>query len=284
MTSGEKLLIRPYGDRKDDGVIQLSFVLPVAASEKAKEAAATVAKKLGLSHVLVSSMEKAGDGYSFFVVYGRTHMQLDFNAIEVPTVLHRKHGYDELNEAIKRDLARKIVVVGACIGTDSHTTGIDAIMNMKGFAGDYGLERYPGYRAINMGSQVEPAALVARAKAENADAVLVSKVVTQRDVHKEDARALIDAARKEGIFEKTIFLFGGPRVDHKTALELGFDAGFGPGTKPSDVANYIYYRILERTGRMPPPQQTAHGTQDATIAGATTSPGGGPPEKLGETL
>lgn len=273
----EKNLIRPYGDRKDDGVIQLSFVLPVPASEKAKEAAAAVAKKLGLSHVLVSAMERAGEDYSFFVVYGRTHMQLDYNAIEVPVVLHRKHGFDELNECIKRDIARRVVVVGACIGTDSHTTGIDAIMNMKGFAGDYGLERYPQLRAINMGSQVEPAALVARAKAEQADAVLVSKVVTQRDVHKEDARALIDLAKQEGIFEKTIFLFGGPRVDHKTALELGFDAGFGPGTKPSDVANYIYYRLLERAGKAPAPQPTAHGTQDATLA----MPG---EPKIGETL
>ena len=244
----DKDLIRPYGDRKDDGVIQLSFVLPVPCSEKAKEAAATVAKKLGLSHVLVAAMEKAGESYSFFVVYGRTHMQLDYNAIEVPEVVHRKHGFDELNEAIRRDLGRRIVVIGACIGTDSHTTGIDAIMNMKGFAGDYGLERYPMFRAINLGSQVEPEKLVARAKEEAADAVLVSKVVTQREVHKEDARALIDAAKQQGIFEKTIFLFGGPRVDHKTALELGFDAGFGPGTRPSDVANYIYYRMLERKG------------------------------------
>jgi beta-lysine 5,6-aminomutase beta subunit len=272
----EKQIIRPYGDRKDDGVIQLSFVLPVPASEKAKEAAALVAKKLGLSHVLVSAMEPAGEDYSFFVVYGRTHMQLDYGAIEVPVVAHRKHGFDELNDAVRRDLGRRIVVVGACIGTDSHTTGIDAIMNMKGFAGDYGLERYPMFRAVNLGSQVEPAELVARAKAEGADAVLVSKVVTQRDVHKEDARALIERAKEEGIFEKTIFLFGGPRVDHKTAVELGFDAGFGPGTKPSDVANYIYYRILERQGRAPPPQETAHGTQDATVPGT--------PEKLGETL
>ncbi len=135
-------------------------MLPVAASEKAKEAAALVAKKLGLSNVLVSAMEKAGEDYSFFVVYGRTHMQLDYGAIEVPVVAQRKHGFDELNEAVRRDLGRRIVVVGACIGTDSHTTGIDAIMNMKGFAGDYGLERYPMFRAVNLGSQVEPQALV----------------------------------------------------------------------------------------------------------------------------
>jgi len=90
--------------------------------------------------------------------------------------------------------------------------------------------------------------------------------VIERDVHKEDARNLIEAAKEAQIFERTIWLFGGPRVDHKTALELGFDAGFGPGTKPSDVANYIYYRLLERQNRAPPPEPTAHGTPDATIS------------------
>jgi beta-lysine 5,6-aminomutase beta subunit len=44
-------------------------------------------------------------------------------------------------------------------------------------------------------------------------------------------------------------LLGGPRVDHKLALELGFDAGFGPGTKPSDVANFIVHQVLQRLGK-----------------------------------
>ena len=88
--------------------------------------------------------------------------------------------------------------------------------------------------------------------------------------------AIGELAKEQGIFEKTIFLFGGPRVVHKTALELGFDAGFGPGTRPSDVANFIYYRLMERSGRPPSPQKTAHGTPDATV------PATG--EKLGDTL
>ena len=41
-------------------------------------------------------------------------------------------------------LGRKLVVVGACIGTDAHTVGIDAILNIKGFAGEKGLEYYRG--------------------------------------------------------------------------------------------------------------------------------------------
>jgi beta-lysine 5,6-aminomutase beta subunit len=40
-------------------------------------------------------------------------------------------------------------------------------------------------------------------------------------------------------------------VDHKLAMELGFDAGFGPGTKPSDVANYIVHALLKKMGKEP---------------------------------
>ncbi len=43
-----------------------------------------------------------------------------------------------------------------------------------------------------------------------------------------------------------LFLLGGPRIDHKLALELGFDAGFGPGTQPSQVASYIVDTLIKR--------------------------------------
>jgi beta-lysine 5,6-aminomutase beta subunit len=127
--------------------------------------------------------------------------------------------------------------------------GIDAIMNMKGFAGDYGLERYPAFEARNLGSQVENAALARRCVEAGADAVLVSQVVTQRDVHRENARQLIDELGRLGYRERVIALLGGPRIDHKLALELGYDAGFGPGTRPSDVANYLVGEVLRRLGK-----------------------------------
>jgi beta-lysine 5,6-aminomutase beta subunit len=42
---------------------------------------------------------------------------------------------------------------------------------------------------------------------------------------------------------------GGPRVTHKLALELGFDAGFTIGSKPSDVANFLYEKMMEKSGK-----------------------------------
>jgi beta-lysine 5,6-aminomutase beta subunit len=244
-------LLRPYGDRRDDGVVQLSFALPVPPSEKAKEAAIQFIRKLGFQQVLIATMESAGTDFSFFVAYGRTHAAIDFNTIEVPEVVVRKLGFDEINAAIAKQLGRKIVVVGACTGSDTHAVGIDAIMNMKGYAGDYGLERYPGFEAHNLGSQVENETLVRKAKDWKADAILVSQVVTQRDLHKDNARQFIDVCKAQGLVGKTLLLLGGPRIDHKLALELGFDAGFGPGTKPSDVANYVFSAVLQKEGKAP---------------------------------
>jgi beta-lysine 5,6-aminomutase beta subunit len=140
-------------------------------------------------------------------------------------------------------------VLGACTGSDAHAVGIDAIMNMKGFAGDYGLERYPCLDARNLGAQVENVVLARQCVDLQADAVLVSQVVTQRDVHKENAVGLIEELRRLGYREKIVALLGGPRIDHRLAIELGYDAGFGPGTKPSDVANYVAGRVLEKAGK-----------------------------------
>ncbi len=248
-TKPTKQIIRPYGDRRDDGVVQLSFTLPVPLSEKAKEAAAVFTKKMGFTDVKVAAAERAADTYTFFIVYARTSISLDYAEIDVPEVVVKKLGFDDLNVLIKDKVGRRIVVFGACTGTDTHTVGIDAILNMKGYAGDYGLERYPGFEAHNLGSQVPNEDLIKKAQARNADAILVSQVVTQRDVHKDNSRQFIEAAKAAGIHGKTLLLLGGPRVDHKLALDLGFDAGFGPGTKPSDVANYIVHQVLQKEGK-----------------------------------
>jgi beta-lysine 5,6-aminomutase beta subunit len=79
--------------------------------------------------------------------------------------------------------------------------------------------------------------------------VLVSQVVTQRDVHKENARALVEELARLGVRDRVVAVLGGPRIDHRLALELGYDAGFGAGTRPSDVANFVVAEVLRRMGK-----------------------------------
>jgi beta-lysine 5,6-aminomutase beta subunit len=244
----EPKLVRAYGDREGDGMVQMSFVLPVPPSAKAREAAKHFAEAHGLSEPLVTTMEEAAKGYSYFVVYGHSSHAVDVSRIEVPEVKTTLLSHDELDERVATRLGRKIVVVGACTGSDAHTVGIDAVLNYKGYAGDKGLESYKCFEAHNLGAQVENHELAARAQGLRADAILVSQVVTQRNCHKENSAALVELIREQGWRDGVILLLGGPRIDHKLALELGFDAGFGPGTKPSDVANYIVQRVCGEEG------------------------------------
>lgn len=248
--------IRPYGDRKDDGRIQLSFTLPVPVSDRAREAARKLCERLGLENLVVATMEPAGRDFSFFVVYGSTSVVLDFAEIDVPEVKTPTWSFKEINTIIKERIGRRLVVVGACTGSDAHTVGIDAILNMKGYAGDKGLEAYPWIDAHNLGAQVDNAALVARARELGADAILVSQIITQRDVHKENSRQLIELMRKQGQRD-VLLLLGGPRIDNKLARELGYDAGFGSGTRPSQVAGYIIQEMLHRRGE-PLPELEPH--------------------------
>jgi beta-lysine 5,6-aminomutase beta subunit len=141
------------------------------------------------------------------------------------------------------------VVVGACTGTDAHTVGIDAIMNMKGYNGEYGLERYPEIDAYNLGSQVENEVLLEKALELNADVLLVSQIVTQKGVHITNLTELVELVEAEGLRDRFILICGGPRITHELALELGYDAGFGPGTLAPQVASYFVQEIHNRMTR-----------------------------------
>ena len=235
--------LRAYGDREGDGMVQMTFVLQVPPSARSREAAKKFAEMHGLAEPIVATMEECAQGYSYFVVYGHSSHAIDVSQIDVPEIRTEALTRDEIEHRIKSRLGRKIIVVGACTGSDAHTVGIDAVLNYKGYAGDKGLESYKGFSSYNLGAQVENEQLAERALALHADAILVSQVITQRNCHKENAAALIDLAKKQGWRDNVVLILGGPRIDHKLALELGFDAGFGPGTKPSEVASFLIERL-----------------------------------------
>ncbi|WP_124728544.1 OAM dimerization domain-containing protein [Staphylospora marina] len=238
--------VKPYGDTMDDGMVQLSFTLPVPAGEEAREAARQLASKMGLEEPQVYHMKDLGENFTFFIVYGRCVHSVDFTAIRVPKVESEVMDFYEINRFIEQHIGRKLVVVGACTGTDAHTVGIDAIMNMKGYNGEYGLERYPWIDAYNLGSQVENEELLAKAIELNADVILVSQVVTQKGVHITNLTHLVELIEAEGLRDRFLLICGGPRISHELALELGYDAGFGPGSLAPHVASYFVQEIARR--------------------------------------
>ncbi|MCX7642008.1 MAG: cobalamin-dependent protein [Elusimicrobiales bacterium] len=243
-------LVKPYGDTLNDGAMQLSFTLPIPFGGKAKECAKKYLEKLGFKDINIVNMSYLSDEFTFFIAYVKSDLAIDYDSVEYISAIEKSMSMDEINNFIKEYIKRKVVVIGAATGTDAHTVGIDAIMNMKGYNHHYGLERYPMIEAMNMGSQVPNEKLIEMAVKINADAILVSQVVTQKDIHIKNLTNFIELVEAEGLRDRFILIVGGPRIDNKLAIELGFDAGFGPGTYAEDVATFIVKKMVERKRKL----------------------------------
>lgn len=241
--------VKPYGDTMNDGKVQVSFTLPVPCGDEAVEAAKQMMKKMGFENPLVVFHKELTKGFTFFNCYGSTTHTVDFSSIHVPKVESTVMDMHATDEFIREHIGRKIVAIGASTGTDAHTVGIDAIMNMKGYAGHYGIERYEMFEALNMGSQVTNEEFIAKAIEMKADVLLVSQTVTQKDVHIKNLTELVEMLEAEGLRDKVILVCGGPRISHELAQELGYDAGFGSGSYADDVASYVAQELARRLNK-----------------------------------
>lgn len=241
--------VKPYGDTMNDGKTQVSFTLPVPFGNEAIEAAKQLMLKMGFENPQVVFYKELTKGFTFFNCYGNCTHTVDFTSIHVPKVEAATWDMQEVDAYVKEHIGRKLVVIGASTGTDAHTVGIDAIMNMKGYAGHYGLERYDGLEAHNLGSQVTNEEFIAKAIELNADVLLVSQTVTQKDVHIQNLVELVEMLEAENLRSKVILCCGGPRITHELAKELGYDAGFGMNTYANDVASYAVQEFVRRQNR-----------------------------------
>ncbi len=245
--SEKRTLIRPYGDRLNDGSMQLSFSLPIPLSTRSREAAKSIAGRLGLDRIRLISALDLGNNFSFYILYGITSVEIDEQDIHLTDVERPLLDFWRINHLMEFELKKRVTVVGATIGTDAHTVGLDAILNAKGFGGQPGLERYPQFRVVNLGAQVPPDEVLETARGQHAEVILISQVVTQRNAHLENLTLLAEMLEAEGIRQDLLLICGGPYIDSQVALEVGFDAAFGPGTTPLAVASLIVEELLKKT-------------------------------------
>jgi beta-lysine 5,6-aminomutase beta subunit len=242
-------IVRPYGDTMDDGKVQLSFTLPVPDGPRGREAARLMVLGWGFRDCEVVHSAAIADDFSFYVAYASTERGVDYDLAVADAAAEAEASMtmDEIDEYIRAHLGRKIVIVGACTGFDAHTVGIDAIMNMKGYNHHYGLERYRMIEAHNLGAQVPNERLIEYAEKVGADALLVSQVVTQKEVHIGNMTELVELLEAKGERGRFVCVAGGPRVGNKLAVELGYDAGFGRGSYANDVAAFVAKKLVERS-------------------------------------
>jgi beta-lysine 5,6-aminomutase beta subunit len=240
--------VKPYADHLGDGIVQFSFTLPVPYGLAARKAAQEWAAKMGFEHPEVVHYQELTEGYTYFVMFGQSNQTVDYAALSEEGFDVEYMSEQEIEDFAARQIGRPIVVVGAATGTDTHSVGIDAMLNLKGFHGHHGLEGYKAFRTHNLGSQVPNSVLVSRAIDLDADAILVSQTVTQQNLHIANLTELVEMVEAEGRRKQIILTCGGPRVSNELAKELGYDAGFSKGTYPYHVASFIVRELAARNG------------------------------------
>ena len=82
--------IRPYGDTANDGIVQLSFTLPLPLNARAHEAARRYAMLMGISNPLVAHAESIDKAFTFFVIYGACLHTFDPEQILVDDLAHNE--------------------------------------------------------------------------------------------------------------------------------------------------------------------------------------------------
>ena len=238
--------LRPYGDTMNDGKVQISFTLPVTDDDRGATAAKQLAMSMGIQNPQLACRRPLDKEFTFYIIYGGISNSVDYTQIKPSETEGESMSMEEIDAYIRNKIKRKIIVIGASTGTDAHTVGIDAILNRKGFAGHYGLERYEMFETHNLGSQVTNEDFVSIAKKLNADILLVSQTVTQKDVHIQNLTELVELLEAENIRHKVILVCGGARITHELAKELGYDAGFGTGKYAEDVAAFAARELVQR--------------------------------------
>lgn len=229
-------MIRPYGDHLDDGLVRIEFTLPCSNSN----AAIAHAEQMHMLDPEVIHKQALTGEHTHYTLSGVSTIAIDPQTIEPE--LDPQWMDEGAIETLAASLGRPIRVVAATTGTDTHSVGLDAIVSAKGWNGRQGLSAYRCFDTTNLGRQVANADLIARAQELDADAILVSQTVTQQDLH---IANLSQFAALAGPTHR-ILIVGGAQMTHRKAVMLGFDAGFGKGTSPHQVATVLVRLMCER--------------------------------------
>ncbi|MHA1672057.1 MAG: cobalamin B12-binding domain-containing protein [Promethearchaeota archaeon] len=134
--------------------------------------------------------------------------------------------------ALRPELAKstqksKGKVIAATVKGDLHDIGKNIVVTMLTAA---------GYEIIDMGKDVEPAAIAKKAKEENVDIIALSALLTMTVG---EIQTTVEELKKIGIRDKVKVIVGGAPMNQELAEKLGADISCDDAVQGIDVCNTI---------------------------------------------
>jgi D-ornithine 4,5-aminomutase subunit beta len=229
-------IIKPEVEWAGDGVVVVDITLPTSI-RYAEAAALKIAETMNLSEAEVIHREVLQTAEATRIqIKGRVNIDIDIEKLvlpEEPNILSDA----EIKEYISNN---PMTIIAGTVGEDEHSVGLREIIDIK----HGGIEKY-GINCIYLGTSVPITKLVDAAIEANADAILMSTIISHDDVHYKNMKKTHDYAIEKGVRDNLIIVAGGTQVTPDTAKKNGADIGFGRGTKGQHVASYLVKKRIE---------------------------------------
>jgi len=229
-------LIKPEVEWLADGVVTVDLFFPVE-SRVAQEAALETGRKMNLSDVEVIHKEVLHPSEGTRVqIKGRVSFDIDVSKLTIPEEV-KTLSEEDIFDYVKKHPLKVIAGTG---GNDEHSVGIREVLDIK----HGGIEKY-GITYTYLGTSVPIDKFVDAAIEMNADAILMSTIISHDDTHYKNMKKLHDYAVEKGVRDKIILIAGGTQVSPEIARKHHVDQGFGRGTKGLHIASFLVERHKE---------------------------------------
>jgi D-ornithine 4,5-aminomutase subunit beta len=229
-------IIKPEVEWAGDGVLVIDVTLPTSI-RYAEAAALEIAKHMNLLDAEVIHREVLQDAEATRIqVKGRLDIEIDLTKLTLPKEP------DLLSDTEIREFIAEnpMTIIAGTVGEDEHSVGLREIIDIK----HGGIEKY-GINCIYLGTSVPITKLVDAAIEANADAILMSTIISHDDVHYKNMKKTHEYAVEKGVRDKLIIIAGGTQVTPEIAEKNGVDGGFGRGTKGHHVASFLVKKRIE---------------------------------------
>lgn len=223
-------LIKPEVEWLGDGVVTVDMFFPVG-KKVATEAAIKAGKNMNLTDVEMIHREVLHPSEGTRVqIKGRVNFEINVDELVLPEELETI-SEEELFEYVKDNPMKVVAGTG---GDDEHSVGIREVLDIK----HGGIEKY-GISYTYLGTSVPIEKFVDAAIEMNANAILMSTIISHDDVHYKNMQKLHDYAVEKGVRDKLILIAGGTQVTPEIARKNKIDQGFGRGTTGQQIATFL---------------------------------------------
>ncbi|MDT8336599.1 MAG: D-ornithine 4,5-aminomutase subunit OraE [Candidatus Izemoplasmatales bacterium] len=229
-------IIKPEVEWAGDGMLVVDVTLPTSV-RYAEAAALVIAKKMNLLDAEVIHKEILQNAEATRIqIKGKLDIEIKLDSLVLPKEPDLLSG-SEIREYVSE---HPITIIAGTVGQDEHSVGLREIIDIK----HGGIEKY-GINCIYLGTSVPITKLVDAAIEANADAILMSTIISHDDVHYKNMKKTHEYAIEKGVRDQLIIIAGGTQVTPEIAEKNGVDAGFGRGAKGHHVASFLIKKKVE---------------------------------------